>query len=183
MYDNSRNHGLGSPPRVRSRLAEVAIQLGNIGITSACAEQTSMILSSSSATGDHLRVCGADLREIGQETAQQGSPPRVRSRRWCAGHSYHRQGITSACAEQTLTGLSLFRRIGDHLRVCGADCHAWIASMSLAGSPPRVRSRPVWPRPGTLTWGITSACAEQTCHACRWWRPYRDHLRVCGADL
>ena len=111
----------GSPPRVRSRHDVVHENVHEVGITSACAEQTSLSSSSSLSCGDHLRVCGADHAAADTVTSLVGSPPRVRSRlvvdcEACAG-----MGITSACAEQTACSASTRRAAWDHLRVCGAD--------------------------------------------------------------
>ena len=92
-------------------------------------------------------------------------------------------GITSACAEQTPWQWVGVNGNGDHLRVCGADCALRAAAVSLAGSPPRVRSRQQCKIDGCDRPGITSACAEQTSSI----SPLRprpgDHLRVCGADV
>ena len=112
----------------------------------------------------------------------QGSPPRVRSRRNVGGRGRSARGITSACAEQTWTGVYVRDRIRDHLRVCGADAVIAPDTIFDAGSPPRVRSRPP-DHPGHQgARGITSACAEQTRAFSCSSRPMRDHLRVCGAD-
>ena len=131
---------------------------------------------------DHLRVCGADLRELNKRTSNGGSSPRVRSRRceFLLGGLY--LGIISACAEQTSASRKARTGTWDHLRVCGADEVDLFEAMCHQGSSPRVRSRPpVHPSP-VYGHGIISACAEQT-------RPnwvsavaMRDHLRVCGAD-
>ena len=51
---------LGSSPRVRSRQGENKTISNITGIISACAEQTDTGLVHGVATGDHLRVCGAD---------------------------------------------------------------------------------------------------------------------------
>ena len=173
---------VGSPPRVRSRLTPNAGGDADGGITSACAEQTCAASSSSDRSGDHLRVCGADLIASEMFSRSSGSPPRVRSRPRFVVKAIQGIGITSACAEQTCGADGWVRCFRDHLRVCGADiflnCTAWDSE----GSPPRVRSRrtrALRPRPPT---GITSACAEQTLgvrtRRVWWW----DHLRVCGAD-
>ncbi len=53
-------NGLGSPPRVRSRLINEMTQQTNPGITSACAEQTDANRLETCRVVDHLRVCGAD---------------------------------------------------------------------------------------------------------------------------
>ena len=70
----------GSPPRVRSRLVRPPFRGDDLGITSACAEQTPGLPERSTTCWDHLRVCGAD--QIPQSVTQSpgGSPPRVRSR-------------------------------------------------------------------------------------------------------
>ena len=152
----------GSPPRVRSRPRRSVPAYQDVGITSACAEQTEFSRDETIALRDHLRVCGADLMVFIRLCAVAGSPPRVRSRR--------RAG--AACS----------RAVGDHLRVCGADATEACGEDHGQGSPPRVRSRPSTPSRADGKHGITSACAEQTCawSSCR--DPRRDHLRVCGAD-
>ena len=141
---------LGSPPRVRSRPDHASGHDDGRGITSACAEQTNHPAPSRSPSGDHLRVCGADMDDSVEVWALLGSPPRVRSRHHRVPKAPEGLGITSACAEQT-NGI---RRAGgarwDHLRVCGADASSKTELRLGAGSPPRVRSRPQEPRPRRL---------------------------------
>ena len=93
----------GSPPRVRSRLNGSAPSSVNSGITSACAEQTGDVAHENRMQGDHLRVCGADLVHALHDPADQGSPPRVRSRPTRTTTDGMPWRITSACAEQTST--------------------------------------------------------------------------------
>ena len=121
VHDRFIRHVRGSPPRVRSRRIRPGRKGGGPGITSACAEQTSGRTCQFPATGDHLRVCGADS-SIGADVGPlDGSPPRVRSRRYRGGVRLGGQGITSACAEQTRAPVTSSVYSGDHLRVCGAD--------------------------------------------------------------
>ena len=153
---------LGSPPRVRSRPDHASGHDDGRGITSACAEQTNHPAPSRSPSGDHLRVCGADMDDSVEVWALLGSPPRVRSRR-------------EPVARPDVAGL-------DHLRVCGADYPHLAFRNPDGGSPPRVRSRHHRVPKAPEGLGITSACAEQTngirrAGGARW-----DHLRVCGAD-
>ena len=54
------NYTMGSPPRVRSRRFYAHHAGGQLGITSACAEQTPPRWPTPLAIWDHLRVCGAD---------------------------------------------------------------------------------------------------------------------------
>ena len=51
----------GSSPRVRSRPFMFSFLVSEAGIISACAEQTWCRNPRRNTTGDHLRVCGADL--------------------------------------------------------------------------------------------------------------------------
>ena len=154
-------HTVGSPPRVRSRLENRIEVTHASGITSACAEQTGRRDRFGYPSGDHLRVCGADVGIGLMDARGLGSPPRVRSRRVARPPYRTEMGITSACAEQTATFLcstcrcrdhlrvcgadtSLSRMSpgrGDHLRVCGADGIPHVEVRAGQGSPPRVRSR------------------------------------------
>ena len=134
-------HGLGSPPRVRSRLPSRASSATHGRITSACAEQTRLMMRYRIDAGDHLRVCGADNTEQGRANRDAGSPPRVRSRHRGDESERILLGITSACAEQTRHYTCVKNNVRDHLRVCGADHHRQGTGITCAGSPPRVRSR------------------------------------------
>ena len=154
--------GVGSPPRVRSRLLGSVIEHLVIGITSACAEQTPELKLFVCTVRDHLRVCGADAHNIPSEARGEGSPPRVRSRLRCHRSAYCSTGITSACAEQTCIRWPTSASQWDHLRVCGADWRSVRSRPRRRGSPPRVRSRPGHPLDTEAYPGITSACAEQT---------------------
>ena len=143
--DIMRIHRLdkGSPPRVRSRRLLPRLARTPCGITSACAEQTVPDSPVVVVPTDHLRVCGADVAKHMSLQYDCGSPPRVRSRHGSAGRAAGCSGITSACAEQTCQPADLAESAGDHLRVCGADKRSTLSTPRKAGSPPRVRSRPV----------------------------------------
>ena len=172
----------GSPPRVRSRLLGVDLGARVAGITSACAEQTGGATELPICPRDHLRVCGADDTTDTPFSKVVGSPPRVRSRRRQQNRHDAGRRITSACAEQTSPRSPSGNPRRDHLRVCGADPLAVGVGHASEGSPPRVRSRPLFQEPQLVVDGITSACAEQTCRSPWAWDCSRDHLRVCGAD-
>ena len=91
----------GSSPRVRSRPFAWPYACYQLGIISACAEQTPTVFCLCSARGDHLRVCGADPIHLMAGTAMLGSSPRVRSRPLQVEITVQAGGIISACAEQT----------------------------------------------------------------------------------
>ena len=111
----------GSSPRVRSRLLVPVEGAGRRGIISACAEQTPSGCRTCQAARDHLRVCGADHRMSLKLMRMRGSSPRVRSRHQRVRLRPRRDGIISACAEQTRSIRISPANYGDHLRVCGAD--------------------------------------------------------------
>ena len=70
----------GLPPRVRSRRIGLRPARAGRGITSACAEQTSLMDSTLMLCKDYLRVCGADSCTCDLQRVVLGLPPRVRSR-------------------------------------------------------------------------------------------------------
>ena len=114
--------------------------------------------------------------------SDSGSSPRVRSRRVVHSDMPVREGIISACAEQTGPRSRTREWTRDHLRVCGADLAAKSIRANIQGSSPRVRSRRTG---GTRVYrkhGIISACAEQTALIMARLMVAWDHLRVCGAD-
>ena len=138
---------VGSPPRVRSRRRHRTNRRRCPRITSACAEQTPDRWNRWCPTGDHLRVCGADIHARPVGLILEGSPPRVRSRHRAPPQANHRNRITSACAEQTLPRMTRRSSVRDHLRVCGADRKRGGHDRRIQGSPPRVRSRPRHQKP------------------------------------
>ena len=91
----------GSSPRVRSRLADAIPGASGKRIISACAEQTTSCRTKWAPSPDHLRVCGADRLPYVQVAGRRGSSPRVRSRPQLHDKRLARDGIISACAEQT----------------------------------------------------------------------------------
>ena len=141
MLPSAGVDGMGSSPRVRSRLVVLLGKLRVGGIISACAEQTRTGPCRRRTTRDHLRVCGADVVPQGFDLGKPGSSPRVRSRRWRFVRASPVWGIISACAEQTAPCSPPARRAADHLRVCGADGLPLEVCRNGEGSSPRVRSR------------------------------------------
>ena len=172
----------GSSPRVRSRPGTAFQPHPAIGIISACAEQTGLPACTGCWCWDHLRVCGADLRDRTGSLAGDGSSPRVRSRPHHRQREHRVSGIISACAEQTCFGQSSWPGCGDHLRVCGADALTRSSMFTVTGSSPRVRSRLLGESRQLDHQGIISACAEQTMNSTGTSSGNWDHLRVCGAD-
>ena len=173
----------GSSPRVRSGLGRTAPGSCRRGIISACAERTGSGANARLPPRDHLRVCGADRCCLRIRGWPSGSSPRVRSGRGTAAGWASWPGIISACAERTGRFFWQRHNVADHLRVCGADGFYRGTARVGQGSSPRVRSGQQTRPSNHLHGGIISACAERTSAAKPESSPYRDHLRVCGADL
>ena len=172
----------GSSPRVRSGLDPFQWEGESDGIISACAERTIRKCCMVASKRDHLRVCGADVREMEMRGESPGSSPRVRSGRMFSTNTIRGYGIISACAERTSRKCLMACPIRDHLRVCGADLSLDNFPCIMAGSSPRVRSGHRDCTGAGHTERIISACAERTATCSADPRDAGDHLRVCGAD-
>ena len=70
----------GSPPRMRGKLVEDALNSGSLGITPADAGKTAPTERTRRNTWDHPRGCGENLKSRGQLLALLGSPPRMRGK-------------------------------------------------------------------------------------------------------
>ena len=89
---------IGSPPRVRGKVAICPACSASSGITPACAGKRCGIIAEKSWTQDHPRVCGEKLRINAIQPGILGSPPRVRGKGLSGGRSTAQAGITPACA-------------------------------------------------------------------------------------
>ena len=109
-----------------------------------------------------------------------GSPPRVRGKERLALVFGHARGITPACAgKRQRDGLA--SAVGeDHPRVCGEKVRATRAELNRQGSPPRVRGKVALATLGTISGGITPACAGKSRYCINHTAHKRDHPRVCG---
>ena len=94
--------------------------------------------------------------------AGEGSPPHVRRVLVVPWLANGRTGITSACAESTISLPIFSPRNEDHLRMCGEYECVHTCATSSVGSPPHVRR--VLSEVAALEAKdrITSACAEST---------------------
>ena len=90
--------------------------------------------------------------------------------------------ITPAYAGKTFMNLSDSSGYEDHPRVCGKDGKNFWNLDTGEGSPPRMRERHTYLKPGEGITGITPAYAGKT-HVFETGRRYHgDHPRVCGKD-
>ena len=121
----ARRNGAGarSPPRMRGRPHPGRRRHRSRGLTPANAGKTPSISSRMDAHGAHPRECGEDGRP--------GGAPSVG--RW----------LTPANAGKTDAYHERMRFEGAHPRECGEDLKETVKQQRAAGSPPRMRGRPV----------------------------------------
>ena len=109
-----------------------------------------------------------------------GSPPRVRGTGYPPFPRYSWQGITPACAGNSLDKGAGLQVVEDHPRVCGEQRFPYAAMGQEQGSPPRVRGTALHRRYNSRHQGITPACAGNSQRPCLPAAGRRDHPRVCG---
>ena len=109
-----------------------------------------------------------------------GSPPRVRGTDLYATDATLNNGITPACAGNSVSIFSLALFIKDHPRVCGEQLTAYYILSLITGSPPRVRGTAQAIKYSFSNFGITPACAGNRLEYMKWNMLVKDHPRVCG---
>ena len=174
---------LGSPPRVRGIHARQNLNFGNVGITPACAGNTTSNRRVHPLDRDHPRVCGEYSFPSRFSFSNLGSPPRVRGILFPEGISIRRQRITPACAGNTRMVVAVVVPPRDHPRVCGEYGRMRYEDANTLGSPPRVRGIRILGLPAEDRIGITPACAGNTRVLSSEVTSAWDHPRVCGEYL
>ena len=130
---------IGSPPRVRGTVPNLATQYGGNRITPACAGNRMTKRYIYGEGGDHPRVCGEQYPCWHFGRPHHGSPPRVRGTVFptiLAGNAHR---ITPACAGNRPPPFAAAWCTGDHPRVCGEQALGRSVPDHQKGSPPRVR--------------------------------------------
>ena len=91
-----------------------------------------------------------------------GSPPRMRGKRTVMGVDDAGRRITPADAGKTEYRLQQQNILWDHPRGCGENIYCRIEGEDAAGSPPRMRGKPVCADMLVSSLGITPADAGKT---------------------
>ena len=107
------------PPRARRILLLIVVAAGEVGTTSACAENTTLGRGGAVASGNYLRVRGEYYTQAGQLPPVLELPPRARRIRRKALGGFFDAGTTSACAENTFFHPHGKRTGWNYLRVRG----------------------------------------------------------------
>ena len=115
------------PPRARRIHAGCAGELNDFGTTSACAENTSRVISWAVEDGNYLRVRGEYPTWPALLTSLAELPPRARRIPVDLAKLFHLYGTTSACAENTMGTVAVTGKPGNYLRVRGEyfDSACW----------------------------------------------------------
>ena len=174
---------LGSPPRMRGKVAYTDLQRPSPGITPAYAGKSLLKLLHHVGLRDHPRVCGEKAYSLVINGSEWGSPPRMRGKGTKRCSSRRGGRITPAYAGKSKRIAPSSVLFGDHPRVCGEKLRESRGLNRTRGSPPRMRGKVFDADYSILRSGITPAYAgksyTRTCYAYN----VRDHPRVCGEKL
>ena len=110
---------LGSPPRMRGKVAAISAYNAAPGITPAYAGKSVISGSLWLSSRDHPRVCGEKKRKGNSPHARTGSPPRMRGKVPAGFLEVVQPRITPAYAGKSVISGSLWLSSRDHPRVCG----------------------------------------------------------------
>ena len=125
-------------------------------------------------------MCGEQAIEAIFAGTAAGSPPRVRGTElrptWVVGEN----GITPACAGNSVAEAFIPNPLKDHPRVCGEQAPPTSFRQPPPGSPPRVRGTASLRTCCTEKHRITPACAGNRDPPGMPAAQYGDHPRVCG---
>ena len=168
------------PPRARRIHHGVAVDRDPGGTTSACAENTFGSTGFSRTGRNYLRVRGEYSSSPSRANGMPELPPRARRIPVSLIKRLLDYGTTSACAENTFTGLLNGLREGNYLRVRGEYPIAHNRSPAAWELPPRARRIPSGAVVGVCHGGTTSACAENTAEQAPNPNQTRNYLRVRG---
>ena len=171
---------LGSPPRVRGKVARRGLAFSGFGITPACAGKSSSAKMQPTTRWDHPRVCGEKSLLMKLMCFMVGSPPRVRGKGTNVNRAERTAGITPACAGKRTSFDADMANSGDHPRVCGEKKKMQPRKDKRMGSPPRVRGKAQESFLILCHHGITPACAGKRTVTTKEAFQKQDHPRVCG---
>ena len=113
------------------------------GITPADAGKTRNRAIRSDGKQDHPRGCGENKKYFSLDMNELGSPPRMRGKLVYVDIRQAAVRITPADAGKTFAIAAAWRQIEDHPRGCGENSVRFWQAHDPAGSPPRMRGKPM----------------------------------------
>ena len=154
--------GMGSPPRMRGKVACPAFTAGEVGITPAHAGKSDKIHDKKPVTRDHPRACGEKVCALGLWLLGRGSPPRMRGKDRRTMITLSLVRITPAHAGKRKTASRRGLPSVDHPRACG-EKYGWLTTgQGEMGSPPRMRGSKALAGLGFQHLDHPRACGEKT---------------------
>ena len=174
---------MGSPPLARGippRLQKLRI---NKGITPACAGNTGCLLSPQSYRRDHPRLRGEYANTNVSMMGETGSPPLARGIPKTGDAVDLKQGITPACAGNTVELNIIDSLSKDHPRLRGEYDSQYFKAKPKPGSPPLARGILTVIGVPPYAARITPACAGNTSVTWTLYTRYQDHPRLRGEYL
>ena len=150
------------PPRTRRIPLAAAKPVGAAGTTSAYAENTAWGTIAGEAQRNYLRVRGEYKPRAWAWAPWRELPPRTRRIQDQGRARAQTCGTTSAYAENTRIGEELFSSLWNYLRVRGE--YVWPEAKNTLNKelPPRTRRILIGKFAEAISWGTTSAYAENT---------------------
>ena len=131
----------GSPPRMRGKLTVHFLLTIRRRITPAHAGKTLYQRYSAKNQPDHPRACGENRCLALFQVKMNGSPPRMRGKRFAHVATETQVRITPAHAGKTKATLFVMLHIPDHPRACGENRQRKQRQSAGSGSPPRMRGK------------------------------------------
>ena len=154
-----------------------------MGIISAHAENSILVVVVTPGMGDHLRACGEQTHGATVDVRVTGSSPRMRRTASVGDGCNAGERIISAHAENRRVPRTAGRWRRDHLRACGEQLKTLAPESATEGSSPRMRRTDHRAVVVCGRSGIISAHAENSIRPTALAHPCRDHLRACGEQL
>ena len=150
------------PPRARRILPDRHTPIWGLGTTSACAENTTLLVKYVAPPWNYLRVRGEYPRPVVTPPFIWELPPRARRIHHHRPQRRAFHGTTSACAENTWDHAEAQPINRNYLRVRGEYLGFMGAGPPFLELPPRARRIHRAVHDQNSTRGTTSACAENT---------------------
>ena len=150
---------LGSPPLARGTASCPKSDKSRARITPACAGNRLYICKCHVKIGDHPRLRGEQEDWTGREIKAMGSPPLARGTGHALGLHIFAEGITPACAGNSLRLRLYLAHRWDHPRLRGEQNRHHREQQQFLGSPPLARGTAYVTNFAMSRTGITPACA------------------------
>ena len=131
----------------------------------------------------HPRVCGENALNSKEPTHHEGSSPRMRGKQLRLQSPFFVVRLIPAYAGKTPRGSAVPSLAWAHPRVCGENADGAITALSIGGSSPRMRGKPLETTSVEFHEGLIPAYAGKTFDRPRNARLNWAHPRVCGENV